>query len=295
MHLSLNTHLTPRSWAFFRLWWSRVFAKTRGKGKTFGSRRVPVRRKKTGVFKRVVHRTLGDREESEWIRNRQDQCTDSWQTSSTQGSSIVTHTLTVCVTYTDTHRTLSLFYTRIGNPVVEFIETIRTSSSKSVEYSVDVSKYSAYSVHVSILIYHERDYTGWVNFSTIRSFTDEDKWMSLSCNLKLGLLNHKQYRDPPFPGHLVTMLLVWSRDPSCVIRPPDVRHSAQGWRGVPFLPRFPAPLSPCSNCNSTMGPWHQQHVCPLFGVMLQVPHRLCIHPQSQVWCGGSVRTSSLVK
>ena len=161
-------------------------------------------------------------------------------------------TRTVCVTYTDTHRTLSLFYTRIGNPVLRFIETIRTSSSKSVEYSVNVSKYSTYSVHVIILIYHERDYTGWVNFSTIRSFAHEDKWMSLSYNLKLGLLNHKQYRDPPFPGHLVTMLLVWSRDPSCVIRPPDVRHSAQGWRGVPFLPRFPAPLSPCSNCNSTM-------------------------------------------
>ncbi len=63
--------------AFFRLWWSRVFAKTRGKEKALGPRRGPVRRKKADARKRVVHGTLGDREESEWIRNRQDQCTDS--------------------------------------------------------------------------------------------------------------------------------------------------------------------------------------------------------------------------
>ena len=62
---------------FFGCGGAEFFAKTRGKEKTLGHRRGPRDGNKTVALKRVVHGMLGVREESEWIRNRQIQCTDS--------------------------------------------------------------------------------------------------------------------------------------------------------------------------------------------------------------------------
>ena len=44
--------------------------KLSGKRKTSRTPQGPGRRKKAGARKRVVHVMLGEREESEWIRNR---------------------------------------------------------------------------------------------------------------------------------------------------------------------------------------------------------------------------------
>ena len=54
------------------------FLKKLGEKKTLGPHRGPGdgTQKEVSVH-RVVHGMLGVREESEWIRNRQDQCTDS--------------------------------------------------------------------------------------------------------------------------------------------------------------------------------------------------------------------------